>query len=141
MKRLMILSGTDVVLGAAEMGTGARGEQSEAFGAAGEGLGAAEGDKTSGKKRTRGRQTAGGKRQAAAKRRAADSVSLSAAVNGAALAGRPLLCVHGSKDETGTASAACRRCSVSSYSCRYPLDNGGTAAAAVKPRATGTVPN
>ena len=66
----MILSGTDVVLGAAETGTGARGEQSEALDEAGEGLGAAEGDKASGKKRKRGKQAAGGKRQAAAKRRA-----------------------------------------------------------------------
>ena len=68
--RRVTFSGTDVVLGAAEMGTGARGERSEALDEAGEGLGAAEGNKTSGKKRTRGKQTAGGKRQAAAKRRA-----------------------------------------------------------------------
>ena len=65
-------SGTDVVLGATEMDTGARGEQSEALDEAGEGLRAAEGDKTSGEKRKRGKRAAWGKRQAMAKQRATD---------------------------------------------------------------------
>ena len=51
--RRVTCSGSDVVHGSAEMGTGARGEQSEALDEAGEGLGAAEGDKVSGKKRKR----------------------------------------------------------------------------------------
>ena len=65
------LSGNDVVLGATEMGTGARGEQSEALDEAGEGLGAAEGDKASVKKRKRCWRAGNGKRQANAKQRAA----------------------------------------------------------------------
>ena len=63
----MILSGTDVVLGAAERDTGARGEQGGALDEAGEGLGAAEGDKASGKKRKRGKRATWSVRQAAAK--------------------------------------------------------------------------
>jgi len=61
--RRATLSGTDVVLGAAEMDTGARGEQGGALDEAGEGLGAAEGDKVSGKKRKRGKQAPRGMRQ------------------------------------------------------------------------------
>ena len=68
--RRVTFSSIDVVLGAAETDTGARGEQSGALDEAGEGLRAAEGDKVSGQKRTRGKRTAGGKRQAVAKRRA-----------------------------------------------------------------------
>ena len=49
--RRVTFSGIDVVLGAAETDTGARGEQSEALDEAGEGLRAAEGDKASGQKR------------------------------------------------------------------------------------------
>ena len=67
--RRVTFSGTDVVLGAAETDTGARGEQSEALDEAGEGLGAAEGDKVSGQKR-RAKQS-GSKRRAVAKLRAA----------------------------------------------------------------------
>ena len=69
--RRVTCSGSDVVHGSAEMGTGARGEQSEALDEAGEGLRAAEGDKASGKKRTRSWQAGTGKRQAKAKHRAA----------------------------------------------------------------------
>ena len=70
--RRVASSGTDAVLGAAEMDTGARGEQSEALDEAGEGLGAAEGDKASGEKRKRGKRATWGKRQAMAKQRATD---------------------------------------------------------------------
>ena len=56
-------SGTDVVLGATETDAGARGEQGGALDEAGEGLGAAEGDKVSGKKRKRGKQAPRGMRQ------------------------------------------------------------------------------
>ena len=69
--RRVTFSGNDVVLGAAEMDTGARGEQGGALDEAGEGLGAAEGDTVSGKKRKRCWRAGNGKRQANAKQRAA----------------------------------------------------------------------
>ena len=66
----MTFSGIDVVLGAAETDTSARGEQSGALDEAGEGLGAAEGDKVSGQKRKRSKKAPGGMRKTAAKQRA-----------------------------------------------------------------------
>ena len=77
-------SSIDVVLGAAETDTGARGEQSGALDEAGEGLGAAEGDKASGEKRKRGKRATWGKRQAMAKQRATDERREQAGASGTA---------------------------------------------------------
>ena len=57
----MAFSDDEMVPGAAEAGTGGRGEQSRALDGAGEGLRATEDDGASGKKPKRGKQLGAGK--------------------------------------------------------------------------------